>query len=298
MPADGVQLRPKPELLTFEEIVALAELFAELGVTKVRLTGGEPLVRKDIEHLVARLAAIPGIESLAVTTNGLLLPRKLDALKAAGITHFNISLDTLRPDRFRRITRRDGLETVLDAIERTIDAGYDPVKINCVVLKGVNEDEILDFVGLTVDKPLEVRFIEYMPFDGNDWSDGEFFSYDQMVSVVREAYPDLRRIGDAPNHTSKSWAVPGHLGSLGFISSMSRNFCGSCNRIRLTADGNLKVCLFGRAEVSLRDALREGRSRDEMLALVDAAVNHKKASHDGMYEISRTPNRPMILIGG
>jgi cyclic pyranopterin phosphate synthase len=298
MPAEGVELRPKPDLLTYEEIIRLAELFARHGVTKIRLTGGEPLVRKDIEHLAERLAVIEGIKSLAITTNGLLLPRKLDALKAAGITLFNISLDTLRPDRFERITRRKGLETVLEAIELTIAAGYDPVKINCVVLKGVNDDEILDFVEFGRTRPVEIRFIEYMPFDGNAWDDGDFFSYEAMLQVVREAHPGLERRADGPNHTAKAWGVPGHRGSLGFISSMSQNFCGSCNRLRLTADGNLKVCLFGQGEVSLRDAMRGGLTDRELEELIDDAVYRKKASHDGMHAIARAPNRPMILIGG
>lgn len=298
MPAEGIQLRPKPEMLTFEEIVQLAELFAELGVTKIRLTGGEPLIRNDIEHLVGRLSRIDGISSLAITTNGLLLPRKLDDLKAAGITLFNISLDTLKAERFRSITRRGGLETVLEAIRVTLDAGYSPVKVNCVVQKGVNDDELPDFVELTRDEPLEIRFIEYMPFGGNDWTERYFVSYKEMVMSVREAYPNLERRVDAANHTSKSWAVPGYVGSIGFISSMSEHFCGSCNRLRLTADGNLKVCLFGHSEVSLRDALRQCVPARELKSLIDAAVNRKQAAHAGMYEISRTPNRPMILIGG
>ncbi len=298
MPAEGIQLRPKPEMLTFEEIVQLAELFAELGVTKIRLTGGEPLIRNDIEHLVDRLSHIDGLSSLAVTTNGLLLSRKLDDLKAAGVTLFNISLDTLKAERFRSITRRDGLETVLEAIRITLDAGYAPVKLNCVVQKGVNDDELPDFIEMTRDEPLEIRFIEYMPFDGNDWSERFFVSYEDMVSIVREAYPKLERREDAANHTSKAWAVPGFVGSIGFISSMSDNFCGSCNRLRLTADGNLKVCLFGRNEISLRDALRQDVPVGELRSLIDAAVNRKMAAHAGMYAISQTPNRPMILIGG
>ncbi len=298
MPAEGIQLRPKPEMLTFEEIVQLAELFAELGVTKIRLTGGKPLIRNDIEHLVDRLSHIDGLSSLAITTNGLLLSRKLDDLKAAGVTLFNISLDTLKAERFRSITRRDGLETVLEAIRITLDAGYAPVKLNCVVQKGVNDDELPDFIEMTRDEPLEIRFIEYMPFDGNDWSERFFVSYEDMVSIVREAYPKLERREDAANHTSKAWAVPGFVGSIGFISSMSDNFCGSCNRLRLTADGNLKVCLFGRNEISLRDALRQDVPVGELRSLIDAAVNRKMAAHAGMYAISQTPNRPMILIGG
>lgn len=298
MPAEGVQLRPKPEILTFEEIIRLANLFARLGVTKIRLTGGEPLIRKDIEHLVFELHKIDGIKTLAITTNGLLLPKKLQALKTAGISVFNISLDTLRKDRFREITLRDGFDIVIKAIQMTLDAGYDPVKINCVVQKGVNEDELLDFVEWTHHRSIDVRFIEYMPFGGNGWDDSQFLPYQSMLTHIQEAYPTLERRNDDPNHTSKSWRVPGYKGSLGFISSMSQNFCGTCNRLRLTADGNLRVCLFGANEVSLRDALRAGATDAELMSLVEGAIHRKKASHAGMYEISKTVDRPMILIGG
>ncbi|GMQ82082.1 MAG: GTP 3',8-cyclase MoaA [Rhodothermia bacterium] len=298
MPSEGVELRPKREMLTFEELVRLADLFARLGVRKIRLTGGEPLVRKDIEHLVARLKRIDGIKTLAITTNGLLLPIKLEALKAAGVSVFNISLDTLRADRFREITLRDGLETVLESIHLALEAGYNPVKINCVVQKGVNEDELLDFVEWTRHESLDIRFIEYMPFGGNGWDDSRFLPYIAMLSQIQDAYPTLERQNDDPNPTSKAWRVPGYEGSLGFISSMSQNFCGSCNRLRLTADGNLRMCLFGDDELSLRDAIRRGATDVELISLIERTVSRKKASHAGMYEISSFPDRPMILIGG
>ncbi|MCH8276593.1 MAG: GTP 3',8-cyclase MoaA [Bacteroidetes bacterium] len=298
MPAEGIELRPRKDMLTFEEIVRLARLFVSEGITKIRLTGGEPLIRRDIEELTRRLAKIEGIEALAITTNGLVLPRKLDALQKAGITHFNISLDTLRPERFRDITLRGGFETVIEAIEMTAASGYDPVKINCVVQRGVNEDEITDFVAWTEKMPLEIRFIEYMPFGGNEWADSLFISYSEMLDTIRSSYLTLQRLVNGPNDTSKTYAVPGYRGRIGFISSMSEHFCASCNRLRITADGNLKVCLFGSKEISLRDAIRSGATDDELRPLIAAAVSRKKASHDGMYEISRSDNRPMILIGG
>ncbi len=298
MPSEGVELRPKPEMLSFEEIVHLASLFALLGVTKIRLTGGEPLIRNDIEHLVGRLNEIDGIKTIAITTNGLLLPKKLKALKEAGVSAFNISLDTLREDRFREITLRGGFETVLESIKMTLEAGYNPVKINCVVQKGINDDELIDFVEWTRHQSIEMRFIEYMPFGGNGWDDTHFLPYEKMLEQIRAAYPTLARKSDDLNPTSKSWQVPGFQGSLGFISSMSDKFCGSCNRLRLTADGNLRVCLFGKSEVSLRDAVRRGATDVELMSLIEGAVHRKKASHAGMYEISNSPDRPMILIGG
>jgi molybdenum cofactor biosynthesis protein A len=298
MPNEGIELRPKHEMLSFEEIVRLTRLFAREGITKIRLTGGEPLIRRDIEQLVSELRAIDGIKSIAVTTNGLLLSQKIAGLKKAGVTLFNISLDTLQEDRFTAITRRPGLAKVLSAIEDTWEAGYDPVKINCVVQKGVNDDELLDFVELTRDRPYEVRFIEFMPFGGNAWDDGQFMSYDNMLARVRGAHADLTRDADDSNHTTKMWHIPGYAGQVGFISSMSDDFCSTCNRLRLTADGNLKVCLFGAGEVSLRDEMRSGKSDEEILPIIAAAVGKKKAAHAGMIELSKMENRPMILIGG
>jgi len=298
MPAEGVTLQPRERILTFEEIERIARLFAAEGVDKIRLTGGEPLVRKNVEDLVDRLGRIEGVRTLAMTTNGLLLPKKLDRLRAGGINLLNISLDTLQEERFDRITRRTGLPTVLQAIELAIEAGYDPVKVNCVVMRGFNDDEVADFVEFTRDRPVEVRFIEYMPFTGNGWNDSTFVPYTEVLGTIEAVHPKLERRSDGPNDTSKTYAVPGYRGSVGFITSMSEHFCGSCNRLRITADGNLKVCLFGNAEVSLRDRMRGGASDDELRHLVAAAVGRKKAAHAGMYEIASSENRPMILIGG
>jgi molybdenum cofactor biosynthesis protein A len=298
MPAEGVPLTPAPELLTSDEIVTLAGLFASEGVTKVRLTGGEPLVRSDVVELVGRLAAVPGIREVAMTTNGIALARKLPALRAAGLTHVNISLDTLLAHKFEFVTRRKGLEHVLRSIDAALALGFAPVKVNCVLMRGVNDDELLDFVALTRDRPLDVRFIEYMPFAGNRWSEGKMLPYREALARVQAAHPTLAAVPAVPHDTSKAWHVPGYAGQLGFISSMSDHFCGSCNRLRLTADGNLKVCLFGNAEVSLRDLLRRGAPRDELLAVVGAAVGRKKERHAGMTALQQNPGRPMILVGG
>jgi len=298
MPAEGVDLKPRDHILSFEEIMRLAELLVSRGVTKIRLTGGEPLIRKELVQLVERLRQLDGLQELTITTNGLLLPRKLDDLKKAGVTGFNISLDTLREDRFEHITRRKGLETVLEAIHMTVEAGYDPVKVNCVVLRGVNEDELVDFVAMTREMPIEMRFIEYMPFDGNAWNTGEFMPYRDMVDLITERWPDFEAEGGDELEIAKLWQVPGHRGKVGFISSMSDHFCAGCNRIRITADGKLKVCLFGTNEVNLRDMMRAGINDERLLETIQSALARKAASHAGMEVIAKSDNRPMILIGG
>jgi cyclic pyranopterin phosphate synthase len=298
MPEEGVELTPSSDLLTSSEMIRLAELFAQEGVSKVRLTGGEPLVRKDILSIVSGLASVPGIDVVAMTTNGITLSRKLADLKQSGLTHLNVSLDTLVAKKFAFITRRNGWDKVMRGIEEAISLGFSPLKINVVVMKGLNDDEILDFVEFTKEKSVDVRFIEYMPFDGNKWNFSKFVSYAEMKTMILEKYPDLLKLEDHQNDTSKAYRVPGYRGQLGFITSMSQNFCGSCNRVRLTADGNLKVCLFGPTEVSLRDALRGGCSDEELIHVIGAAVGRKKKQHAGMFNISKMKNRPMILIGG
>lgn len=297
MPEDGVELSPKSHILTFEEIERLAKLFVNAGVNKIRLTGGEPLVRKDVELLVERIGRIPGVETLAITTNGLLLPKKLPRLQAAGVNLLNISLDTLDAHKFEQITRRRGFDRVLDAIEDAVQLGYDPVKVNCVVMRGINDDELEAFVALTEEPPIEVRFIEYMPFQGNGWNDAKFIPYAEMLGRLENRYT-LIRCADGPTDTSKTFQVPGFRGRVGFITSMSDEFCSSCNRLRLTADGALKVCLFGNAEVSLRDLIRAGAGDDELMEAIENAVRRKKKAHAGLHQLVDLENRPMILIGG
>lgn len=188
---------------------------------------------------------------------------------------------------------------MLNGIDAAISHGYRPCKINCVMMRDVNDDELLDFIEFTRLKPVDVRFIEYMPFDGNKWQQTKMLSYAEMLATIHERYGDgVVRIADRPNDTSKAYKIDGYAGQFGFISSMTDHFCGTCNRIRLTADGNLKVCLFGNAEVSLRDALRSGARNDEIIELIGTAVGRKKKQHAGMLNIAANKNRPMILIGG
>ncbi|KAJ6408851.1 hypothetical protein OIU84_008531 [Salix udensis] len=298
MPAEGTELTPSPQLLSQDEIVHLANLFVSSGVDKIRLTGGEPTIRKDIEDICLQLSNLKGLKTLAMTTNGIILARKLPKLKECGLTSVNISLDTLVPAKFEFLTRRKGHERVVDSINAAIDCGYNPVKVNCVVMRGFNDDEICDFVELTHNKPINVRFIEFMPFDGNVWNVKKVVPYSEMLDKVGKQFPGLKRLQDHPTDTAKNFRIDGHLGMVSFITSMTEHFCAGCNRLRLLADGNFKVCLFGPSEVSLRDPLREGAEEHELREIIGAAVKRKKASHAGMFDIAKTANRPMIHIGG
>ncbi|XP_075060531.1 molybdenum cofactor biosynthesis protein 1 isoform X4 [Mixophyes fleayi] len=298
MPEEGVKLTPRSDLLTTQEILTLARLFVQEGVDKIRLTGGEPLIRPDVLDIVGQLRKLEGLKTIALTTNGINLARQLPKLKEAGLDVLNVSLDTLVPAKFEFIVRRKGFHKVLEGIRRAVELGYNPVKVNCVVMRGLNEDELLDFVELTENQPLEVRFIEYMPFDGNKWNFKKMVSYQEMLDTIRQRWPELEKLSTEMSSTSKAYRVPHFQGQIGFITSMSEHFCGSCNRLRITADGNLKVCLFGNAEVSLRDLLRTEATEKELVQIIGAAVGRKKKQHAGMFSISQMKNRPMILIGG
>ncbi|CAM9129802.1 unnamed protein product [Choristocarpus tenellus] len=302
MPEAGVDLQAQNKMLTTEEIVRLGAMFVHAGVDKIRLTGGEPLIRKDLTEIVSSLSSLPGVRNVGITTNAITLRKKLPLLREAGLTHINVSLDTLRPDRFAAITRRKGLDAVHASLQEALQQGYGGrLKINCVVMRGVNSDEIAHFLEFTRDKELDVRFIEWMPFDDNRWNDDKFVSYEAMLEIIKEQYPDLQRSPDSANDTTKWHRVPGYQGRVGFITSMSQNFCGTCNRLRITSDGNLKVCLFGDESLSLRDAIRGGMSDAETSTLIRAAVLGKQevlGGHGDMYSIANTKNRPMTTIGG
>ncbi|KAI8788108.1 molybdenum cofactor biosynthesis protein 1 [Biomphalaria glabrata] len=298
MPEEGIQLSPKEHILTTGEILKLAKIFVSQGITKIRLTGGEPLIRPDIQQIIEGLNECRsiGLQHIGITTNAITLARKLPDLKAAGLDQINLSLDTLVSAKFEFITRRRGFEKVMKSIEKALELGYNPLKINCVVMRGLNDDEICDFVAFTENRAVDVRFIEYMPFGGNKWNTNKFFAYQEMLDRINARWPTLSRLSDKPNDTSKAYKVPGFVGQIGFITSMSNHFCNSCNRLRLTADGNLKVCLHGQSEVSLRDAIRSGTPDAELLEIIGAAVKRKKRQHAGMTNLSKMDNRPMILI--
>jgi len=278
MPEAGVDLTPKDNLLTTEEIYKLASLFVKNGVDKIRFTGGEPTVRKDLVEIIKSISQLEGLKHIGMTSNGLVLARHLPQLVAAGLSQLNVSLDTLHASKFEFLTRRKGWQRVWDCLA-VAEKYFDPVKVNCVLMRGLNDDELLDFVALTEKRNFDIRFIEYMPFGGNKWSSKKMATYNEMLDAIRQKYPDLIRLQDHPNDTSKAYKVPGFRGQIGFITSMSEHFCGTCNRLRLTADGNLKVCLHGNAEVSLRDALRSGATDEQLGEVIGAAVGRKKKQH-------------------
>jgi molybdenum cofactor biosynthesis protein A len=304
MPSDGVQLTPAGRLLTADETLRLARLFVRAGVDKIRLTGGEPTVRRDLPEIVAALDGLrpDGLRTIALTSNGIALPRMLPSLVEAGLDKLNLSLDTLDAGRFAALTRRDGLPRVLAAIDLALELGLEPLKLNCVLMAGRNDDELGAFAALASERPIDVRFIEYMPFDGNAWQSDTVVPLERIVSELRRAYPAMEKLPTPKNDVAVSWRLhPEARGSVSVIASMTQPFCAGCNRLRLTADGNLKVCLFGSAEVSLRDAMREGATDAELLELVGGALSRKHARHAGIASpelIAASANRPMTTIGG
>ncbi|KAF8846119.1 molybdenum cofactor biosynthesis prote [Paxillus ammoniavirescens] len=301
MPSQGVELSPRQHILTDDEIIRLASLFVRSGVRKIRLTGGEPTVRKGLDNIIRQLneLRLHGLDSIGMTSNGLALHRRLSNLVNNGLTHLNLSLDTLDPFKFEIMTRRPGHDAVLRTLDVALScAGLRSVKLNVVVVKGLNDSEVLDFVELTKDKKLSVRFIEFMPFTGNKWDKIKMVPSAELLDKIRQRHPIIERAPDELNDTARSWKIAGYKGNIGFISSMSDHFCSSCNRLRLTADGQIKVCLFDAKEVSLRDEMRRGATDEELLQVIGSAVIGKKEKHTGMEDIDVVANRPMILIGG
>ena len=350
MPEAGAPVAPKSEILTYEEIERLVRIAAELGMTKIRLTGGEPLVRKDIATLVAKIGAIPGLRDLSMTTNGFLLARYAADFARHGLNRVNVSLDTLRPERFQKLARRGSLEEVLNGIRAARDAGLTPMKLNCVVMRGWNDDEIVDFARLTLTQPYDVRFIELMPIN---WSQGDdsgadmanyyalaaapgyqkntnvtlyaasesgtfrtmqqktsdagqldaaamrkaFVPMAEMRSHIEAAFGRMTPAEIITNGPAKSYRIPGAVGTVGFISQITNDVCLTCNRLRLTAEGQLRPCLMADGEVDLRTPLRQGASDGDIADLFRLTVLHKPKEHrleDGMAPTGRN----MSQLGG
>ena len=295
MPPEGIKLQPRSEILTFDEIFRIAKILSDLGVDKIRLTGGEPLARKDLEVLIQRFSTLHNINTIGMTTNGYFLKEKVELFKSSGLTHLNISLDTLNPDCFEKITMYDGFNEVLDGIFAVVDAGFTPLKVNVVVIRGINDDEILDFVKFIKDKPIQVRFIEFMPFKNNRWREDGFVSFEEIKNKISTSYTLVPNLNGS---ISKDFSIEGFVGSVGFITSISNHFCGTCNRLRLTADGHLKTCLFSNHEVSVKALLRGGASDYEIQTLILDTLKRKIEMHDGVTELLNKENRSMIQIGG
>jgi cyclic pyranopterin phosphate synthase len=290
--------RKREEILSYEEICRVAGLLVEMGVRKIRLTGGEPTVRRGIEGLVARLAKLPGLETLAMTTNGVLLGEKALALRAAGLAGLNVSLDTLKREKFLEITGEDRFQEVMAGIEAALAAGFVPLKLNVVVMAGVNDDELCDFVEFARARPVNLRFIEYMPFKGNRWERAAFLSHLGMMDLLRQRYLLIPSPEAAADTQARAFRVDGVPGTIGFVTPLSAHFCQACTRLRLTADGAIKACLLHPAEVNLRGLLREGASDHALSEAIRGAVAGKLACHPPLAELAVAGNRSMIEIGG
>lgn len=296
MPADGITLKSHDEILRLEEIVTLARVAADAGITRIRLTGGEPLVRKNIAVLVEKLAKIPAIKEVNMTTNAVFLHDMARPLKEAGLKRVNISLDTLKEERYRYITRRGSIESAWNGIRAALEADLHPVKINVVVTRGINDDEILDFARLAWENPLHIRFIELMPIGTVNQAGSSFVPAGEIMDIIRKTYTlepwqDLLTNGPAVNYK-----ITGGCGSVGFISAMSSHFCGSCNRLRLTADGKLRPCLYWNNEVDVKGPLRSGATAAEIASLFARAVAMKPPEHH--LERGWHQRRAMSQIGG
>jgi cyclic pyranopterin phosphate synthase len=296
MPAE-VQWLPKPQILTFEELEHLVTLFAQEGVTKLRLTGGEPLERRDLPLLAARLNQVKGIQDISLTTNGYYLKEYAHALKSAGIQRLNISLDSLRPDRFEKITRNNSFHRVLEGIQAAKAAGFDPIKINCVPIRGFNDDEILDFLEWGAVEKLQIRFIEFMPLDGDhNWKRENVLTEAEILDSVRSAKSAVPKPQTKPAPAMLFEYSDGS--EFGVIPSVTNPFCGDCSRIRLTADGKLRNCLFALQETDLLGPLRRGVPDHEIIDLIRNAIYHKWAGHKINDEDFEQPARAMYAIGG
>lgn len=298
MPEENYSFMPHQHLMQAEEVEGIARIFVALGVDKIRLTGGEPMVRKDFADILKRLAALK--VRLTLTTNGTQLHRYIDLIKESGIQSLNISLDTLQKERFLLMTKRDLFTTVYDNIHLAMDRGI-KMKVNVVVMKGINDEEILDFIRWTRDQPIQVRFIEFMPFDGNRWDSHRVFTLQQMIERISAEF-DIQSTSSQPHETAKNFKINGHKGSFAVISTMSAPFCSDCNRMRLTADGKMKNCLFSESETDLLTAFRKG---DDITTLIHSNVQAKKPALGGQFttdldkiETASLHNRSMISIGG
>ena len=298
MPEDGIPRLSHEDVLNYEEILHLVRVVTRMGISKIRITGGEPLVRKDVLFLCANIAATPGLKSLSLTTNGLLLAQYARSLFVAGIKRVNISLDTLKPEKYAAITRRDAFEQVWAGIRAVQETGFAPIKLNAVVMQGVNDDEIEDLACLTYHYPFEVRFIEFMPFQGED-GDSRLVSADIILERVRRVAPLLPAVSENSNGPARHYRFPDALGKIGIISPISEHFCHTCNRLRLTADGKLRTCLFSVEEHDLKTPLRQGASDEDLTALIRAAINRKPERHELDNRLLRKCiSRPMVKIGG
>ena len=300
MPEEGIKYLPKKELLTFEEIERLITMMAQMGITKIRLTGGEPFVRTDLMELIRKMVAIDGILDIHLTTNGVLTARHIPELRRLGIASVNLSMDTLDRDRFRLITRRDEFDKTHETLHALLHYGI-PVKINTVVMDGKNTEDLLPLVELTKNQPISVRFIEEMPFNGEGSHYASLtWTHKKILAHIQTQFPNIRKLQDPDNSTASHYQVPGFKGNIGIIAAFSRTFCGSCNRIRVTAQGVLKTCLYDEGVLNIKTLMRSGMKDDEIKKqLLVAFANRPKDGFEA--EERRRENsvsESMSTIGG
>ena len=297
MPEEGVPWMPHSNILSYEEIHTIVKAAAEMGITRVRLTGGEPLVRAGIVDFVKMLSGIKELEDISMTTNGIFLAKHAVDLKNAGLSRVNVSLDTLKPERFKKICRGGDINEVLNGIETAMTVGLKPVKINMVVMLGVNDDEILDFARKTIDQEWNVRFIELMPFTGHNGQTPKGLTAREIkkrLDPIGKMEPTMPSRGNGP---AKYYRFPNAKGTIGFITALSEHFCFSCNRLRLTADGKLRPCLMSEQMLDLREPLRGGVSQQQLKDLIQQAVTAKPMGHH-LEEGQRPNDRPFCQVGG
>jgi cyclic pyranopterin phosphate synthase len=301
MPADGIVLRDKAEFMTQEDLFFITEKFVSLGVKKIRLTGGEPLLKKNFNEIIQHFSTLP--VELTLTTNGVLLDKSFEALARGGVKKINISLDSLIEKRFNEISRRTDFKRIRKNIDAALDFGFD-VKLNCVLMKGINDDEIIDFIKLSKDSPLKIRFIEFMPFDGNEWDWTKKVAFSTIMEEVESHFgrEQVTQLNLLPNSTSKNFKIKGFIGDFGIISTLTNPFCDTCNRIRLTADGKIKNCLFSAQETDLLGAHRSGREIEPLILSSILDKHEKRAGiesfEDGEGQKIYSQNRTMTSIGG
>lgn len=289
----------RDRILTYEELERLVRVFARLGIKKVRVTGGEPMVRKQLEDLISRLSRIPGVEDLALTTNGFNLYKKARILRESGLDRVTISLDSLRPERFQQITGSKDFEKVLRSIDAALSEGLDPVKINCVVVREVNDDEVVEFAELARRLDVTVRFIEFMPLDEDEkWSKQRVVTGAEILEPIQEKYSLVARSSSNPSQTARNFDFVDGRGKIGLIMPVSHPFCGECSRIRLTADGKIRTCLFSLVEHDIKELLRNEASDDELRDFIIATVKKKEAGHRINQPDFVAPPRSMSYIGG
>jgi len=300
MPDENIRFKPRHEILTFEEIVRFTRVAATLGVTKLRLTGGEPLVRTGLHELIGQLAALPGITDIALTTNGLLLAEQAQDLKAAGLQRLNISLDTLREETFERISRRRGLQQVLEGIFAAQRAGFQKIRLNAVAIRGITEEELVPLGEFARGHGLELRFIEFMPLDAeNQWDSEQVLTGDEIRAALERAFgPLLPATRPNPSQPATDFYFADGIGRIGFINPVTQPFCGTCDRLRITAEGKLRNCLFSIVEWDARQILRSGGSDEELANLLHACIRDKKPGHGIDSPDFVRPERAMYQIGG